>query len=1131
MQPRPQLGPFKVLDLLARGGMGTVWTARHDASGTLVAIKVLHQQASADPEQLALFAKEVRAVAQIEHERVVMVLDHGTVDEAADSASGGKLLSGSPWLAMELCRGGSLKGLAPKSWPVARAILRDVLKALAFSHARGLLHRDIKPDNVLFSTPEDARPGLKLSDFGLAHVFGNSEDSKVVMGTPHYMAPEQFLGKWRDFCPATDLYGVGCLAWRMLTGATPFFEAQSQGLLAVAKAHVGERPGLFVPRFEVPSGVEAWLRRLLQKDPQKRYACAATALVALPPEVEPEERTIELSGLLDGLLDMSVNLDDLIPETTAPQLGFGEFPALPPPSLPRRNSLRLAGAGLGLFGLRRARFVGRGEVCSLLWSELRAVAETGRARVVHLRGPAGCGKSRIAWWLIRAVRELGVATHVRAVHNEDGGAGHGLTAALRETFGLGGLDAQGVRQRLEKQLAFDSGVDLDVLVPWLASDGGSVDSTERFHALAAVLASVTRDRPLVLFVDDAPWAYETVRFVEFLLEQQTERRIPVLAVLTTRDEALNDRPEVAGLLANLADLAGMTTHRLGPLGPNDAAALVDDLLLLSSDLRRRVVERSGGNPLFAVQLLSDWVARDVLEASAEGFRLRPGTRADIPADIEALCARRLADLLAEHNDEERRALVAAATLGVEVDDGEWAAACSAWQVATPTRLRDSLLRSGLARPEEGGWRFVHGLIHESLLGNILPAEEHRQAHAVCAKMLAAGQSPERAQVLERIARHWHRAGASKAAVNAFESTFHKHLESTSYNQIAHLLEEWGDALRQDQPASLPQAHGVLHWAHAVTAHHRGQPARAVPLAARAIELLAGAPRELQVKLRLVMAKSQEASGAIKESLVTSEAALEMAGGEPLLCAESYLTLAWAKLRLGDCGGAKCDLESAGQLSRNAGDPVVEITVLRRLGILSQRTKDFGASIDYLTAGLQQVRGLRMPRLELQICNDIAEAYRLQGAHEEAEAFYARSSALASRAGHMVEKQMVTINRLLMRLATEDFAAVAGELHGMREWVTRYGGHVYLLMWRAMALLCAAAGTQMGDPDLYLDALEAQLSEQGLVEYDIADLSVRAVPYLRRSGRSDLAERCLQLAAHQFELLGLADDLARVDDLR
>jgi eukaryotic-like serine/threonine-protein kinase len=217
MPPMSTLGPFALRAPLDRGGMGVVWRAVHEASDVPVAIKLIPM-----PERGAgtRVRDEVRATAALDHPGIVALLDHGEVDTDALDVPRGSL-----WLAMELVSGGSLvPWLDDLSWEATRRVLLALLDALAHAHARGVVHRDLKPANVLVAGSDDRRPGLRLTDFGIAAVLDAQGAIGQPAGTLHYMAPEQILGHWREYGPWTDLYALGVLAWRITTGRTPYYE-------------------------------------------------------------------------------------------------------------------------------------------------------------------------------------------------------------------------------------------------------------------------------------------------------------------------------------------------------------------------------------------------------------------------------------------------------------------------------------------------------------------------------------------------------------------------------------------------------------------------------------------------------------------------------------------------------------------------------------------------------------------------------------------------------------------------------------------------------------------------------------------------------------------------------------------
>jgi serine/threonine protein kinase len=271
------LGPFELVSVIGKGGMGEVWHAIHRSQDLPVAVKVVTRKHARDPWYLEAFRSEVWAVAALDHPNILRVYDHGLVTPEA-AARSEKLVDGSPWLAMELIRGGSLtRWCGRMPWPVLSDVLLRVLDALGHAHAREVIHRDLKPGNILLGN------AVKLMDFGLAAALGGpdgelpSQETEVV-GTPAYMAPEQVKGAWRDQGAWTDLYALGCLAWTLVTGEPPFGKSPSQRVMI---AQCRDDPPPLDAKVTLPPGFEGWCLRLLEKDPQARFRRAADAAWAL----------------------------------------------------------------------------------------------------------------------------------------------------------------------------------------------------------------------------------------------------------------------------------------------------------------------------------------------------------------------------------------------------------------------------------------------------------------------------------------------------------------------------------------------------------------------------------------------------------------------------------------------------------------------------------------------------------------------------------------------------------------------------------------------------------------------------------------------------------------------------------
>ncbi|WP_158845178.1 protein kinase domain-containing protein [Streptomyces sp. NRRL WC-3742] len=282
MTGRALNGRYELGEILGVGGMATVWRGVDRVLGRQVAVKVLNGGLADDPRFAERFSREAQHAAMLAHPRIVMVFDSG-VDQ------------GTPFIVMELVSGRSLAAVLAQErvLPVERAvgIAAAVCEALAVAHAAGLVHRDIKPGNIMIT--DDG--GVKVVDFGIARAgsSGNLTQTASVLGTAAYLSPEQATASALD--GRTDLYAVGCVLTEMLTGETPF---TAETPVAIAFKHVSEHPvPPSVRRPGLPPALDAAVLRLLAKDPDARPADAAAAraeLLATVPGLMVGDPTAEL---------------------------------------------------------------------------------------------------------------------------------------------------------------------------------------------------------------------------------------------------------------------------------------------------------------------------------------------------------------------------------------------------------------------------------------------------------------------------------------------------------------------------------------------------------------------------------------------------------------------------------------------------------------------------------------------------------------------------------------------------------------------------------------------------------------------------------------------------------------------
>ena len=290
-----QLGPFEVHDVIGRGGMGIVFSGRHLAQHVPVAIKVITRDGAEQPRLRQVMHNEVRAVAGLSHPGIVRVLDYGDISEEAECATGGALRAGSPYFIMEMMAHSTLIDVVGRvSWRQAKVILLNLLDALAHSHARDVIHRDIKPGNILLDQ-WGGRVVPKLADFGLAFATRTPTDVSRSIGTPQYMAPEQIETPWRKHGPWSDLYSLGCVAFELLSGRKLF---HAGSILEVFRLHLDgvRKPLRSIVR--VPDGFDAWFHRMIERNVQDRFQSAAEAALALAalddlevPDVHPPDCT------------------------------------------------------------------------------------------------------------------------------------------------------------------------------------------------------------------------------------------------------------------------------------------------------------------------------------------------------------------------------------------------------------------------------------------------------------------------------------------------------------------------------------------------------------------------------------------------------------------------------------------------------------------------------------------------------------------------------------------------------------------------------------------------------------------------------------------------------------------------
>ncbi|MFN8377708.1 MAG: serine/threonine-protein kinase [Anaerolineae bacterium] len=322
------LGQFEIMDEIGRGGMATVYRARQRSINRIVAIKVLPPALMHDPAFYERFTREVDVISHLEHPHILPIYDYGETE-------------GIPFIAMRYLAGGSMaqvvrRGLPAFGWLVKP--LDQIGQALDYAHQQGVIHRDLKPGNILL----DERNNAYLTDFGIARVLDSSLTGSAIIGTPAYMSPEQANALPLD--ARSDIYSFGIVLYELLTGREPY-EAETP--VALLLKHLNEPiPLVRDLRPDTPEAIEWVIQRATAKNPADRYAsvgemtAAYAAAVRGDPGIVPPatgtQPVTPLSGSRPRMSAPSVPLED--PATVTPHavktrhVPLVESPTMAPPS-------------------------------------------------------------------------------------------------------------------------------------------------------------------------------------------------------------------------------------------------------------------------------------------------------------------------------------------------------------------------------------------------------------------------------------------------------------------------------------------------------------------------------------------------------------------------------------------------------------------------------------------------------------------------------------------------------------------------------------------------------------------------------------------------------------------------------
>ncbi|HEU4582051.1 MAG TPA: protein kinase [Polyangiaceae bacterium] len=773
-----QIGPYRLLDVLGEGGMGRVFRAEHGVTGALVALKTVNR---ATRQRMLALREEVAALRAVTHPGLVTILDQGNHQ-------------GVPWYAMELLTGKTLANYNDHLWdsglevtrsgvsratrpppgelqreawdalsqptaaprvPVAGGALAAALRLylqlcapLAHIHARGMVHRDLKPQNVFIRT--DDTP--VLMDFGLIGYASGAIGRELLdagnqgFGTVHYAAPERIEGRQVD--ARADLYSLGCMLYETLLGRPPFIGEAGH----VLAQHVGAAP--LAPSelaTGVPAAIEELLLSLLAKSPQKRIGHASDVAARIAAALG--ERSAVVSG-------------DSVP-------------------------------------LFRPKLSGRDEILRQLAEQLRR-AQVKNGGLVLLAGESGIGKTFLTSELAYGALEQGFrvvtggATPLVADAAEhaqpSAGPFHGLRRLLQTIadacLELGPEERQRVLGERAAYLApFEPSLEAFVM-PGHAADAlpGVAGSERVISAFAETLRSYVGNTPLLLMVDDLQWADPlTISLLESL-DAKFFTGLPLLVVGAYRSD------QTTAALEALRSSASCTTLALGRLGEADVRRMITDML--SSEppdhLVSFLLNESEGNPFFVAEYLRYLVTSNHLERQ-NGRWVLVGERTGLGTDYASLTMPgKLAELLARRLDAlsaEAQAVVhAAAVLGRAFALDVLARMLGLAEETLLGLLAEARERQVIEAVTLNRYRFVHDKLREASYSALTDAAL-RQLHGDAARAIEASPAEEAIAISHaaELAGHHRIAGDLRKAMAYFGQAGVEALHKSAVHEaISHL---------------------------------------------------------------------------------------------------------------------------------------------------------------------------------------------------------------------------------------------------------------------------------------------------------------------------------------------------------
>ncbi|MDX1612966.1 MAG: protein kinase [Candidatus Promineifilaceae bacterium] len=955
---------YRLDRVLGQGGMGTVYQAHDTLLSRDVAVKLLSSSRLGEEGRNRLL-REARIVARLDHSNIVTVFDVGEHE-------------GDPFIVMQLLDGGTLHDQRPEELTGIIQIVRQICAALEYAHQHGIVHRDLKPENIAVG----ADGTVRLMDFGLAHSAASRITQEgAVMGTVHYMAPEQIQGKEVD--PRADLYALGVMVYELTTGELPF-DADSP--VAVLTQHLNAP---VVPprakRENLPPSLDQLIVSLLAKQPEDRPPSAAAVLARLddPDLLAAEEKSGQELHALERIVR-------------------GRFVA-------REAELKLA---------------------TSLWQQ----ATHGDGQLVLISGEPGVGKSRLAAEILAQAEVTGA----RAYTGEYRPEGNMPYSAFAQIVG------QVLRQRTNDGRAFPPSVlaDLLKLSPELAARFPDVEpnpeldpEAERrrlFEHMVSFCQIMSQERPLLLLLEDLHWADSGSLSMLQLLARRTVA-MPIMLLGTYREVELDVSLPFYQAVQQLERRNLAKRIKLERLSRDQTGRLLATIFseAITPEFLNGIYQETEGNPFFIEEVCKALIESGQLRYQ-EGHWDRPSMEElRIPQGIKVAVQTRVNRL----SEVTQSLLLFAAVIGRVFDYTTLERVAGQDEDTLIDSLEDALraqLIEEVAASRGQLFRFAHALIPYSLregVSGLRRSRLHRQ--------VAAAIEETAPEDFERLAHHWGEAGneekgldytvkAARRARSSFanEEALRLYTEALSllpgdhwlrYELLAERAQIYGlvgnyEAQRRDAETMLTIAEKqddeskIMDALLELAAYKKATNIQQVEVYAERVKEMAervGDKGRLGRAYAMLGQASQRSLGRAGSS--RARAYIEKAAkllNEAGLVKEAAANLSSLSFNLSssDRPAALQVAEEALAASQRSEDRLLEATAYRRLGIALGSNFRYEEAMQALQKALALAREVGDRSAELHTLNTTAIGHVIVGNHEEAEQGYLDALGIASEIG-------------------------------------------------------------------------------------------------------------------------------------